>query len=151
MKIWHFHVVVVWWRHQNVQISVMHVQSCCCSFDVLVAAVVDRILRSLFLLPPPLLISVTRVTSFTTSTITSTNTTTGYPLLATTNTPPTTISCADFDSNQMVDRCCYRVPTWSTIMGRIPCKRQLCFSKSTFLTVACTRVWRVVEIGRRSL
>ena len=60
MIIRHFHVVVVWWRQQNVQISVMHVQICCCSFDVLVAAVVDRILRSLFLLPLPLLIPVTR-------------------------------------------------------------------------------------------
>ena len=60
MKIRHFHVVIVWWRQQNVQISVMHVQSCCCSFDVLVAAVVDRILRSLFLLPLQLLIPVTR-------------------------------------------------------------------------------------------
>ena len=59
MKIRHFHVVIVWWRQQNVQISVMHVQSCCCSFDVLVAAAVDRILRSLFLLPLPLLIPVT--------------------------------------------------------------------------------------------
>lgn len=38
----------------------MHVQSCCCSLDVLVAAVVDRILRSLFLLPLTLLIPVTR-------------------------------------------------------------------------------------------
>ena len=83
MIIRHFHVVVVWWRQQNVQISVMHVQICCCSFDVLVAAVVDRILRSYFYYhcyywyPLP-------VTSFITST--STNTTTGYPLLATTNT-----------------------------------------------------------------
>ena len=29
LKIWSFHVVVVQERQRNVQISVMHVQSCC--------------------------------------------------------------------------------------------------------------------------
>ena len=29
LKIWPFHVVVVQGRQRNVQISVMHVQSCC--------------------------------------------------------------------------------------------------------------------------
>ena len=81
---------------------------------------------------------------------------TRYPLPATRYSlpltlPSTTITCADFESNQRPFRRCYWVPTWSTIMGSIPYKRQLCFSKSTFLTVARTRVWKVVEIGSKSL
>ena len=151
MKIRHFHVVVVWWRQQNVQISVMHVQICCCSFDVLVAAVVDRILRSLFLLPLLLLIPVTRCYFHYQYQYQY-----HYPPPATRYSlpltlPSTTITSADFESNQRPFRRCYWVPTWSTIMGSIPYKRQLCFSKSTFLSVARTRVWKVVEIGSRSL
>ena len=111
MEIRHFHVVVVWWRqkkNKNVQKSVMHVQSCCCSFDVLVAVVVDRILRSLFPLPLPLPIPVTRYyfhyqyqyqCHYSLPA-------TRYPLPATryslplTLYPSTTVTCADFESNQ---------------------------------------------------
>ena len=104
MKTRHFHVVVVWWRQQNVQISVMHVQICCCSFDVLVAAVVDRILRSLFLLPLPLLIPVTRCYFHYQYQYQYhyPPPATRYPLLATTNTTPQPLSPAPILSQTSV-------------------------------------------------